>query len=273
MALKKRCLKIQLRSRFSTVGELQVFLMIPVQALKSLSLLSGDAQKTTFNRNLTSHGCKADGNYAIVVHGWHESIRTPWVEDLISNLILNRGGCVIFMDYSRHGNAVNYNLLVRKFDSLAAVLLKKVKQIGNYDRLFMFGFSYGARLSFEAGARLGHQKIERIDACDPAGPGFEHRRTADPKVAAKNVACINTSIDKGTNIYNCHQNFRMGKCGLFQPAAGPPPLSSHGMCPYFYNSAFKNDFKADNVENCVSNRMVKEMPEGFKMGYMEKRGS
>lgn len=247
--------------------------MTSVQALKSFSLIRGDAQTTTFNRNLTSHGCKADGNYAIVVHGWQESIRTPWVSDLIRNLTFHRGGCVIFMDYSRHAFVFDYFRLVRQFDNLVAVLLKKVKQIGNYDRLFMFGFSFGSRLCFEVGAQLGHQKIDRIDACDPAGPGFDNRRTADPKVAAKNVACINTSTDKGTRHYNCHQNFRMGLCGLSQLAAGPQPLGNHGLCPYFYNAAFENVFKADNVYSCASNRMANKLPENFRMGYMEKRAT
>lgn len=95
----------------------------------------------------------------------------------------------------------------------------------------MFGFSFGARLCFEAGARVGFQLIDTIHACDPPGPGFDHvLRKADPKSAAKNVHCINTSVDKGTNFYNCHINFRMGVCGKKQIGAGKKPFGSHGLC-------------------------------------------
>lgn len=91
--------------------------------------------------------------------------------------------------------------------------------------------------------------------------------TVDPKPAAKNVACINTSSDKGTVVYNCHQNFRMGVCGFAQVAAGPYPLGSHGLCPYIYLSAFDNDFVANNVHACYSDRSVKSPSKDVKMGY------
>jgi hypothetical protein len=91
---------------------------------------------------------------------------------------------------------------------------------------------------------------------------------ADPKPAAKNVACINTSYDKGTYIYNCHQNFRMGNCGYSQAGAGSFPLGSHGLCPYFYNLAFKNNFVPNNYYKCHSSRMVINPSNDVKMGYL-----
>lgn len=36
----------------------------------------------------------------------------------------------------------------------------------------------------------------------------------------------------------------MGNCGKDQVAAGQPPLGSHGLCPYFYTSAFVHRFAA-----------------------------
>lgn len=229
---------------------------------------------TTFDNDLSSHGCEADGNYAIVVHGWKESIRTPWVIDMVRNLSFYRGGCVIFMDYSKYSIVADYFRLVRQFEGITAVLLRKVKQIANYDRLFMFGFSFGARLCFEVGAQMGRGVIDRIDACDPAGPGFDMNvRSVDPKNSAKNVACINTSTDKGTGVYNCHQNFRMGLCGRSQAAAGPRPLGNHGLCPYFYNAAFEHEFVADNFYNCKSLRTASNLPSDYRMGYMEQRAS
>jgi surfactin synthase thioesterase subunit len=92
------------------------------------------------------------------------------VADTIGNLSFHRGGCVIFMDYSRYSTGA-YSNLVRHFHALARVLIKKIRQAtDNYENVFMYGFSFGARLAFEAGATIGYQKIERIDACDPAGP-------------------------------------------------------------------------------------------------------
>lgn len=99
-----------------------------------------------------------------------------------------------------------------------------------------------------------------------AGPGFDI--FVDPKPAAKNVECINTSTDKGTPIYNCHQNFRMGFCGFSQAASGSYPVGSHGLCPYFYNLAFTHDFVNNNFHNCVSDRPIKDPPNNVKMGYL-----
>lgn len=89
--------------------------------------------------------------------------------DTVKNLLVHRGGCVIFMDYSKFSIVSDYFNLTPLFDEIAGVLLRKIKQIRSYDRLFLYGFSFGSRLCFEAGARLGYPLIDRIDACDPAG--------------------------------------------------------------------------------------------------------
>jgi hypothetical protein len=91
---------------------------------------------------------------------------------------------------------------------------------------------------------------------------------ADPTPAAKNVACINTSYDQGTYVYNCHQNFRMGYCGWSQ--AGGPSISvgNHGLCPHFYNFAFKFDFIPNNYYSCSSNRMLTNTTNAVRMGYL-----
>lgn len=133
---------------------------------------SNVGQVSTFDQNLTTHGCDASGNFAIVVHGWSENINTPWVADTIGKLVEHRGGCVFFFDYSKFSMVGDYFKLVPHFYRIAEVLLKKVIQIGNYDKLFMYGFSFGSRLCFEVGAQLGHQIIDRIDACEPAGKVF-----------------------------------------------------------------------------------------------------
>jgi hypothetical protein len=122
-------------------------------------------------------------------------------------------------------------------------------------------------------------------ACDMAGPGFDFFYTEDPKLAAKNVQCIHTSVTAGTKERNCHQNWLMGNCGKSQPAGNDlmgiycgltkscpnETLFNHNVCPYLYNSAFSHDFVANNYYNCSSKRMAKDLPVNFKMGYMEKR--
>lgn len=107
-----------------------------------------------------------------MIHGWEESAKTDWVVNTINNLLYYRGGCVIVMDYSRFSRQPYVTLAVN-FSPLARVLVKKIQQTTSfYENVFLFGFSFGSRLAFEAGVRLGQQRIERIDACDPAGYEF-----------------------------------------------------------------------------------------------------
>jgi hypothetical protein len=80
----------------------------------------------------------------------------------------------------------------------------------------------------------------------------------------------------------------MGQCGRNQPASNfwkwlscdtekncdSSFHYSHGLCPHFYNSAFNNDFVADNtLYKCGSERKPKVTVDRFKMGYMESRKS
>lgn len=105
---------------------------------------------------------------------------------------------------------------------------------------------------------------------------FDFRKAfVDHRRAAKNVQCIFTSRDKGSrHTTACHQNWKMGNCGWSQVAAQDPPLGSHGLCPYFYLSAFSNDFPAvRKPAECGSRRMAGSWPVGFKMGYTESRKS
>lgn len=109
--------------------------------------------------------------------------------------------------------------------------------------------------------------------CDIAGPGFDYRpQQPEHALAAKNVQCIHTSFDKGTRHSSCDQNWKMGNCGMTQPAASSPPKGSHGLCPYFYNSAFEHNFYAiPKPRECQSRRIAQAWPPNFKMGYMERR--
>ncbi|XP_065086366.1 uncharacterized protein LOC135708296 [Ochlerotatus camptorhynchus] len=240
--------------------------------------------KTTTVRStplLADTECSTTEKFAIIVHGWHENCyETFWVKDLEKNLYIYRGGCVICMDYSTFSSGA-YTYLFRRFDEISSVLLKFVRILQYegmlFDKLFMFGFSFGGQLVLDVGNQVGFNAIEAIDTCDMAGVGFDQDRFFKGihfRNAAKNVQCIHTSIDKGTKLMNkCHQDWRMGQCGFRQPAAGNPPLGSHGLCPVFYNLAFEKNFYAESKPlDCIMLRDPSaEYPSKFKMGYAEKR--
>lgn len=235
---------------------------------------TAESRIATFDKSIAEYKCDPNGKFAFVIHGWEESIKSVWVMDTIRNLTFYRGGCVIFMDYSRYSHP-DYFLLTTHFNNLSELLARKIRHVtNNYGNVFIFGFSFGARIAFEAGKRVGYQAIDQIHACDPAGPAFDNAfRAVDPKRSAKYVYCINTSVDKGTSVYNCHLNFRMGVCGKQQIGATHKPYRSHGLCPFYYNSAFEHDFVHNNIYNCTTNRLATTIPKDFKMGYMEDRRS
>jgi hypothetical protein len=107
----------------------------------------------------------------MIAHGWKEGyvLGTGWVNSTILNLLKFRGGCVFFMDYSKYANVADYFQLTPHFAGISAVLLKKFQQIGNFNRQYCFGFSFGSWLCSETGKKVGNQLIEKMDLCDPAG--------------------------------------------------------------------------------------------------------
>jgi predicted alpha/beta-fold hydrolase len=133
---------------------------------------NGSQFVSTFDDNLTERGCNASDKVAIVVHGWTESIQTYWVGELIENLRTYRGGCIIFMDYSKHSMVNDYFQLVRKFNPISLVLLKKFHQLEKQgfddDKMFVYGFSFGAQLAIHTGMKFGKQRIAEMDGkiCD-----------------------------------------------------------------------------------------------------------
>ena len=120
-----------------------------------------------FNTSISSLGCDPAGKFAIVIHGWQQNIKSPWVNNLIRNLTYYRGGCVMFMDYDFFAKRIDYLWLVDQFRPIAAVLWKKLKQFEyegySADNGYMFGFSYGSRLAIEAGYNFGENRLQNID--------------------------------------------------------------------------------------------------------------
>lgn len=84
----------------------------------------------------------------------------------LSDLVKQRKGCVICMDYSRY-SIMDYGRLVRVFEPIVVVLTEKLYQLESQgfaaNQSYIFGFSYGAQLALEAGKRFGRNKIQNID--------------------------------------------------------------------------------------------------------------
>lgn len=122
---------------------------------------------STFNESLSSRGCNPKGDFAIIVHGWLESFRTEWVQDLISNLTVHRGGCIITMDYSNYSVNPNYFLLVPQFDNISTILLRFMRQLEgegfDFGNGYMFGFSFGAHLAITTASNFGARRFKEID--------------------------------------------------------------------------------------------------------------
>ncbi|XP_055603069.1 pancreatic lipase-related protein 2-like isoform X2 [Uranotaenia lowii] len=251
--------------------------------------VSGDVQLLVYNRSTSElapietntdktelTGCTPGEIWTLIVHGWREGTLTEWVPDMLNMFQKHRGGCVMFMVYANNIKDLDYfGELVPQFDHLSDVLVDYLRFIekAGFDPAdgLLFGFSFGAHMSFEAGRRFGIKKLGRIDVCEPANPGFDSNveySFLDPMVAAKKVQCIHTSDSLGTSFRKCHINWNMGNCGKSQIAAGPYPKGSHGLCPYFYNSAFEHEFSpVPKPVQCSSNRPISEWPKGFRMGY------
>ncbi|XP_055693097.1 pancreatic lipase-related protein 2-like [Lutzomyia longipalpis] len=231
--------------------------------------------------------CSADDQLAVVVYGWIESCSTGWMVDLISNLTEYRGGCIICMDYGYYAEKpyITYPIILTQFMGIRDVLHQEMEDLRTFgfspSKTYMFGMSFGAQLVLQS-AELLTNKIKEVDVCDPAGPGFV--ATPDPRQAAENVQCVHTSVDLGTLDRRCHQDWNMGHCGLYQDAAKPTlrDTGNHATCPIFYNSAFRNDFKAIpmplecllpqalDILDFLTLTPCNNYPTGFKMGYMQR---
>ncbi|XP_055589193.1 uncharacterized protein LOC129741478 [Uranotaenia lowii] len=231
-----------------------------------------------FNQN----GCNPKNNFTVVVHGWKESAKKAWVLPMLANFSSHRGGCVLFMQYGRASDADSYfSVMMPNFERLSNMLVQFLRRLLSLgfasENGFLFGFSFGGQMVLDAGRKLGNQKLARVDACEPAGPGFDSNLTygsLEKKSSAKAVQCIFTSLVFSTVNRNCHINWQMGICGISQPAARVAPESDHGLCPYFYNSAFDNKFvPMKKPIYCPSTKAVGSWPQTFRMGYFCDVGS
>jgi hypothetical protein len=89
------------------------------------------------------------------------------VHDLISNLTLYRGGCIIFMDYANYSVNANYFLLTPHFQNISDTLLQFIRKLDaegfDFDNGHMFGFSFGAWLAIKSAKEFGSRRFAQID--------------------------------------------------------------------------------------------------------------
>lgn len=180
--------------------------------------------------------------------GWNATFYT-WPNKATYEILRISGGCVCYVDYTAYTNwdlTVANSIEVGRVDfyPIARVVAKKIRHVGNFERMFIFGDSFGGLLAIEVGATGGEGRIGRMHLCDPVRQFWYPKvRRRDPKTASKSVSCVRTDTIVGGEIYNCHQDWRMGYCGYWQPASiDLVSKKSHELCSVLYTYAFDNNF-------------------------------
>lgn len=194
------------------------------------------------------------------------------------------------MDYIEFSFTDNYRCLFNRFAEIRETFYLYLKLLAKnqvrYEDIYIFGHSFGSQIALQASRMIGYKQIGGIDACDPAGIFFDSvgifktylnaKKPVDVSSAAKTVDCWHTSVGYGTtNRFSCDRNWLLGKCGVRQPAANRN-ISSHQLCPIFYNLSFKYAFLAtQNPSHPICHVSVTKparfMPPGLRLGYRERR--
>lgn len=187
------------------------------------------------------------------------------------------------VDYTKYTAVpiMEYEEVVKHYDGLVSSIvlaLAKFKENLNYDpnNLVFFGNSYGARVALGVGKELGTDKPGRVDVCEPTSLGFPV--TPDCKLSGLWVRGIHTnSRQMGTTNRNCHEDWNMGICGLYQSCPGLTELAiidtqSHYLCVEYYVSALNNDFFAiPKPAYCTGGSADFSQFPQLKMGFRETR--
>lgn len=78
-----------------------------------------------------------------------------------------RGGCVICMDYTSYSLTDNYKCLFNAFKAIRYTLyqffLLLEKDGVQFERLYVFGHSFGSQVALQASQMLGYKRIGAID--------------------------------------------------------------------------------------------------------------
>lgn len=119
------------------------------------------------NTNLTSQGCDKNGKFAFVTHGITGAKGICWIPELIRKLLQYRGGCVIYLNWKKYSDPLMLPFIYYKWEKVSDVLAKKLFQLESEgvspDNMYLYGHSFGARISIQAGLTFGKNKIAQID--------------------------------------------------------------------------------------------------------------
>lgn len=115
--------------------------------------------------NLSSYGCDIDGNFAILAHGYGDF--ALWVPDMVQKFLQYRGGCVIYLNYSKCIDMSNYIVTLTRWQSVSALVTKKLNDMEDEEidpnNILLYGFSIGARIVIDGAINFGPQKVGLID--------------------------------------------------------------------------------------------------------------
>lgn len=179
------------------------------------------------------------------------------------------------VDYWKYTNVelTKYPEVVLHYDGIEKSVSKEVLAFNvkgfTAANTYFFGFSFGGQVALGVGRSVSSKMglVNQVHVCEPTSIGFPV--TKDSKLSGTNVQCIHTnSLFFGTMKRDCHQDWNMGNCGMYQnPAVN---ITSHLQCPLFYNSAFKNSFKAiAKPDECKLMATLGTYQDGYKMGLNE----
>lgn len=115
--------------------------------------------------NLSAYGCIASGKFAIIVHGWNDSLL--WLKSMVEKLLNYRGGCVIFVNYLAYVYNADYLKTLLNWQGVSTVITNKLRDMEREgvlpENIFIYGFSLGSRIAIDAAINFGKQKIGLID--------------------------------------------------------------------------------------------------------------
>ena len=115
--------------------------------------------------NLSSYGCELENKFAILTHGFGDF--ALWVPETVRKLLHHRGGCVIYLNYSACIDMSNYIFTMMHWQSVSALVTKKLKNMETEGvspvNIFLYGFSIGARIMIDGAINFGPQKIGLLD--------------------------------------------------------------------------------------------------------------
>jgi pimeloyl-ACP methyl ester carboxylesterase len=120
-----------------------------------------------YGTSLVSLGCKAEGKFALITHGWN-SDPSIWMARLSQKLLKYRGGCIILMDWTKYASNLNYpSVVMNDYKKVSGAVTRRLISLQadgvSPNNIFMYGHSLGARIVVDAAITFGPGQIGEID--------------------------------------------------------------------------------------------------------------